>query len=305
MNAQRKQAMDKQTEKMLRDKERILMAVLHRLTMTYGIRGHQLTFSEGDAQIQGGFSPSSNAGIKPGDLVVCITSGIHPWTVGIAASEYDPHAGGLKVREIGSNRICDVSNDSFYRITGIHPDTFWTYDQNEFVGKVKKAYRKLSDWGHRYRGVEFDGETARIVIGEVHNGAMGPVTKPYYITLPWSPKTTIKAIVAAMEAQGYGTNTFEIDWEGWKRAVKDSMNNSVFCALHGKREKEIRRPHKDKHCEICYYLEHFGDTATTDSTLIRHRDTFRHQGIFDGESERGPYKYHLFTNLNLVESPHA
>lgn len=283
---------DKEELKMLRDKERILMTIISEVFRTYGLQTHRMTFSEGDRRID-----LHCDDVKKGDLVVSTTSGIHPWTVGFAASDYDRNTGTLKVQEIGSSRICNISNESFMRISGIRPELLRLYDQNEFELKVKKAYKKLKTYWHRYRGVEFDGDSARIAIDEAFGG-MDIDTKPYFITLPWSTKTTIKAIAQAMREQGYGEREFEIDWESFKRSCQKALENMVFCALHRQRKPETTYAHQEKHCRDCYYLEHFGDIVQCSSDLVA-KDRFQHQCLVDAEHEGRKYQAHLFKNIDM------
>jgi len=152
-----------------------------------------------------------------GELVVCRTStGIqqNPWLISFVHEQgipHDPH--GLCLRAIGTDKLCNYGNESYVRVVGIHEKFLWEGDKQSAATKIHKALRSLLNYGHRFRGIEFDKENtgiAYVYIGEVFGGGLGKqATKPYKLTVSFTKKTTIKAIAKQMKEQGCGTREFE------------------------------------------------------------------------------------------------
>ena len=150
-----------------------------------------------------------------GDLVVCATSARrrqNPWIVSFVEEVDIPNdPRGLCLRAIGRKELCNYGNESFIRITGIPERLMYEGAQQRFVEKLSKALVCNPDsYGHRYRGVKFpDDRTAVVSIGQVFGGFGSDRTKPYTITIPFTAKTSIKAISAALLKGGLGTRKFE------------------------------------------------------------------------------------------------
>lgn len=154
---------------------------------------------------------------KIGDLVSCRTSaGIKQNTFVIAFVESvgtpnDPN--GLLLRAIGTNDLCNYSNEEFVEIIGIPKSLLWMGEQRRFQEKVQKVLRKLNTYVHRFRGLEFIGDDeADVYFGEVFGGAMAnKATNPYAIRVKFDRKTTLKSIVKQLKDGGFGTRKFEPD----------------------------------------------------------------------------------------------
>lgn len=152
---------------------------------------------------------------QKGELVGCATSIGRQQNKWLISFVEGPHgkgdSGGLALRAIGTDDICDYSNESFMRITGIPERFLWEGDKHQFSLKLQKALRHFDSYGHRFRGLEFpEPGTAHVFIGEVFGG-MGRDTKPYRIDIKFDKKTTIKSVIKQMEAQGFDKREFEVD----------------------------------------------------------------------------------------------
>lgn len=152
---------------------------------------------------------------KRGDLVVCFTSTgrqQNPWLISfVEADGCKDDAHGLLLRAIGTDRLCDYSNESFIRITGIPARLLWEGDQYQFSIKLHRALSKIGNYMHVFRGLEFpESNRAIIYIGE-RWGGLGKSTKPYTVEIPFTKRMSIKAIVAALETNGFGIREFEPD----------------------------------------------------------------------------------------------
>ncbi len=142
-----------------------------------------------------------------GDLVICSTSGMfnqHPWVVGWVVSIQDQNA--MTLRELGSDRLCNIGNDSFYVVRGVPKDMLLEGAEREFCRKVVKAFVRGDEYTYRYGGVDIEGRQATIWIREVFGGGK---SKPFVCTLTWNKRTSIKSILAEMRAAGYGSRNFE------------------------------------------------------------------------------------------------
>ncbi|MHC4864604.1 MAG: hypothetical protein ACYTEX_10995 [Planctomycetota bacterium] len=188
----------------LNDRERVLMMLAQRLIKP-DLRGNEYEKKQG-------FPYADYEKPKKGDLVVCQSSGIHPYSVGFAVSDYEPNTAALRVREIGSGRVCHVSNESFVVIRNIHKDELLEGRQRAFLAKVHKAFMRGDQYCYRYGGLDFDGDTVRIWIREVFGGHLHGTDQesvPFCAEMKWNGRTSIKAILQAMQDAGYGTREFE------------------------------------------------------------------------------------------------
>jgi len=153
--------------------------------------------------------------VQKGDLVSCWTSTTrqqNPFLVSFVEGPAD-NGDGLLLRAIGTDRLSNYGNEQFIRITGIPERLLWEGDKRAFAIKVNKAFRKLDNMWHCFRGLRFDPDNqqlAYIFVGERFGGGEKP-TKPYRIDITYTKRTTIKSIIQQMKEQGYGTRQFEPD----------------------------------------------------------------------------------------------
>lgn len=182
------------------DKERILMTIITRMA--------KLDLSGYDEKQ--GFPRVSIDEPKPGDLVVCKSSGPHPYAVGWAVSEHDPHGAALTIREIGTERTCHVSNDSFYVLKGFGPDAFLEGKQRGLRDKVMKAFRRGDEYAYRYGGLSFPEPGVAVLLVREVWGGLAHKSLPFPVEIKWNSRTSIKAILQAMRDAGYGTRVFDL-----------------------------------------------------------------------------------------------
>ncbi len=201
------------------DRERILTTVIRQLATTQSLRpraaGQWSSEPYRDDHGSGHyvhFAPWKKA--EKGDLVVAKTSGtVHEYLIGFYVEPLTEDLGGAVIREIGSERLCNYSNESFDPIVGLTKEQLLEGERYKVQQKVLKAFQKGREYVYRYGGVDIEAETLTIWVREVFGGYAGDGTrsKPFAVTMPWSKKTTVRAILAAMRAQGYGTFQFERD----------------------------------------------------------------------------------------------
>jgi len=209
------------TKPKLTDRERILSHVIAGLASTSILAQRGDTFTE--VSFNRGFDSDCYVHFvryrKPvkGDLVIGTTGfvrGVHEYSIGFYVEPLDPSIGGAVIREIGSQRLCNYSNEEFVPIVGLYREDLFEGHEYIMSRKVKAAFAKGGDYWHRYSKVEFSEENkvrkVKIWVREVFGGMdRGKESQPYAIEMEWTPKTSIKAILAAMRAGGYGTRKFE------------------------------------------------------------------------------------------------
>ena len=195
------------------DKERILLTIINRLYFQYSqkipweSKPDGVYFAPWMGSVCDGFG-----NLKPGMLVMCMTSrNIHDWTVGIL---YEKIYDGWAIKEIGSDRICNVTNEAFIPIEGMSEISLLTGDNFKFYQKVLKVFRKSNLFNYRFGGIEIiEKRKWKIFIREAFGG-IGLLEKneesvPFFCIVEWNKKTAIKFILQKMIEAGYGTKKFE------------------------------------------------------------------------------------------------
>lgn len=198
----------------LPDKERLLVYLITELCstqlMTGGFRRDWKRVGNDSEYVHFEFTDYED--LKVGDLVCCQTSGIHAFTIGYIVAKTDPDWHGCTIREIGSSRTCNISNESFYAIRGLDEPWTWEGDDYQFYCKVVKAFWKTGDDWYRFGGLKFnDDGTATMTVREKFGGALGTDQEsvPFDVTTKWAPKMSIKSIVQVLKDGGVGTRKFE------------------------------------------------------------------------------------------------
>ena len=196
----------------LTDRERILTHVAR------GLQSTMLTRPNGSVFKAESFTDKFGTSVhfayyrkpEPGDLVIGTTGGVSRWTIGWYVEPSPSDLGGALLREIGSDKLCNYSNERFVPIVGLDPLDTLEGDQYAMLIKVYKAFRKGGEYLYRFGGLDFDGDDAVIWIRAAFGGRFsGGEAKPFPVRLVWTKRTPIKTILAVMVAGGYGTREFE------------------------------------------------------------------------------------------------
>jgi len=122
------------------DKSRILMEIIRGLysTLLFKVRDHNY-YNEGLKREYVHFDYSNN-NIQKGDLVMGTSIMPHDYFIGWVEEVLS--YGHCMIRELGSNRVCDYSNEGFVKIVGLRPEQLWEQEHREFYQKVLKAFRR-------------------------------------------------------------------------------------------------------------------------------------------------------------------
>ena len=188
------------------DKERILLNLIKRISITYmDSKEHEGVHF---AHYLGGFCSGGN--LKAGMLVLCMSSGIHDWTIGYLKEKIND---GWAVKELDSDRLCNISNESFLPIQGLNKTELFTGDDYIFYNKVLTAFFRGSEYWYRFGGIDIiEKRKWKIWIREAFGGTNlkeGMKSIPFFLEIKWNKKTSIKYILQKMKDAGYGTRGFE------------------------------------------------------------------------------------------------
>ena len=167
------------------DKERILMVIASRiipgLMCCYNIK-------ERDEYVKSCLLHKEN--LKRGDLVMASTT-ITPndFMIGFV-DRLDLENGCVVIREIGSKRLCNYFNESFYVINKSHLG----YEilegiQYKTYQKVLKAFGKYTDYCTRFKSISFNGNMCT-----VQSRRMFSNDTDNEWTFEYNSKTSIKSI---------------------------------------------------------------------------------------------------------------
>ena len=193
----------------MNDKERILMTIIDRLYSTQVLALNGIRESMFVDEIMGHdyvhFGAYDDRKVKPGDLVLAQTGRVDDFKIGWVESTVTHDT--CIIREIGSDRLCRYSNESFIRIVGLHDELLLEGDQYQFKLKVLKAFsRGEHSYIYRYGGIEFpEPRKARFWIRCIFGGVPPGSKKPFPVEMKWNKRTTIKSILQNMIDAGYGT----------------------------------------------------------------------------------------------------
>lgn len=122
------------------DKERVLMTIIKSFYIKYINSDIELLYR------------CNSSEIKIGDLVLAVTGKIHElqdFTIGYVVEINNEH--DMTLREIGSNRICNISNELFYKIPIdllIDKNYLLEGEKYKIYEKVLKAISKCDDYFH-------------------------------------------------------------------------------------------------------------------------------------------------------------
>ena len=179
------------------------------------------------------------APIKPGDIVRCKTNPNHGW--GIAKLVEQTGHSTYVLREIGGDKLCNMSNESVDVLRFMAPARLYTGVKYRIykwaTGKAfSERYNPGADYFKRCGGVEFN-EDVLVIWSRAHIGAMNKKSddgqtlhaQPKRFTMKWSNKTRLKDIVTAMNEQGfqeefpYAPEEPTEGQEGYTKFTKDTL----------------------------------------------------------------------------------
>lgn len=142
------------------------------------------------------FEKCKESNLEVGDLILCVTSGYHDWTIGYLVEKGEGFCDKpWVIKELVGERLCNISNDSFYKIPIEIPQSI------ALCGKQRVIYEKcLKAMNHYYmtkfKDLEFDGNICTLNTRKSFSNDLY-----YSVSFPYNSKTTIKSIVALIETK--------------------------------------------------------------------------------------------------------
>lgn len=195
----------------MNDRERILTTIIRNLytTQLFCSRGmSELDFVDKyNGQIYTHFGVNETLPIQVGDLVIGVTGGIADFSIGFVHEIHN--TSHMVIREIGTNRLCNYSNESFKRITGLSETELLEGEQYLFYRKLLKAFGKADDYWYRFGGTKFHPENIVEVWIRQRYGGLTEPSMPFSFTMKWNKRMSIKKIIETMRENGYGTREFD------------------------------------------------------------------------------------------------
>jgi hypothetical protein len=201
----------KKQNKTMTDKERIFAHIINQLSFTqtlcHGGDGYRSeTYRDGRGREYVHFANSEKPVV--GDLVLAKTGLVSEWKIGFYHQKlYD----GAVIREIGTGRLCNYTNEGFVPIRGINRIDLLEGAEYQFYRRVLLAFRKGGEYNYRFSDIIFhEGDLVSVFVREPFDGRLKDRESiPFEIKFKWNRKMTIKRISEVLREGGYGTKEFE------------------------------------------------------------------------------------------------
>lgn len=133
-----------------------------------------------------------------GDLVRATSSGVHPFTWGYIVKLQDEPYGTWVVRDLVSDRVCNIENVSFYVLRGIPERRLLWGHQRAFFIKVQKAIKNLGDHVCRFQDITFEAPRRATLTVRPHMWAVPNSHRELAAStvMEFTPRTPIRTIEA-------------------------------------------------------------------------------------------------------------
>lgn len=205
------------------DKERILTNIIKRLHYTtttgrrHGYARDQFVETGGSGQENLSVHFAAYEEPRPGDLVLAATSrDAHEWVIGFYVEKLPGDYGGAVIREIGTDNLCNYSNERFYPLRGMAQELLFYGIKYKIHARLKYAFlmanRHVNHSGCRtMQECVFEGNTVRIKVGDYYGNYGGPKKSlPFTIQIQWEEKDTHSTLLRKMLREGMCSREFEL-----------------------------------------------------------------------------------------------
>lgn len=132
---------------------------------------------------------NKNSKPKIDDLVLARTSGLHDFTIGYVVDIKSDSE--MTIREIGTQRTCNIGNEMFYSIDKEHLYENYLLEglQYKTYCKVMKAISNVDGYTYRFHSIDFNDNKCTVNLRLIFEDSITKTT-----TFNYSSKTTIKEI---------------------------------------------------------------------------------------------------------------
>lgn len=111
------------------------------------------------------------------------------------------------IQRLGTEDTCWWGNERFYKVVNFNKDIILTPIQLHFKDELILAISKKGEYLHRFGGVEFDGDTAKVAIRKIFASKND---KPYYLQVDHISRfknKTYRAVANELYRLGYGDDS--------------------------------------------------------------------------------------------------
>lgn len=222
----------------LDDKTRVLMNIIESLlfTMSLGRKDSNGLWVDYRNEVDAQFADNHLVKPKPGDIVMCSTGRINQWKIAYFVKDCRDGWGGYHLlREIGSDRLCRMSNERLETLIGVPSSLLLDGLRQKIhrwatVEAFSEKYNPKSDYFVRCGGAEFIGDDViRIwvrphIVAQEKRAEDGKTlhAQPWSVDVSFSKKTRLKDIVSALIAAGYPRE--------WEYTEDEPTNGMAGCA---------------------------------------------------------------------------
>lgn len=169
------------------DKERVLLHIISRCYPKYLLGMY-------DTDRLDLFNKNCSSAIRTGDLVLAVSSGLHDYTVGYVMDRNSDSE--MVIREIGSEKTCNISNEMFYKIDkDLLSDTVLLegVEYKTYI-KVSKAISNAGGYSQKFHSITFNDDVCTVNLRKMFTNE---ILKSF--SFKYNSKTTIKEIETKME----------------------------------------------------------------------------------------------------------
>ena len=177
----------------LTDKDRILMQVVqaaYSMWLSQECRGHNLKGSEYQLKFK------TEEHIKKDDLVFAVTSQPNDFKIGFFV-KWDQYPSSAVIREIGSEKTCVYSNESFVGIMNINEIHLLDGVERQIYIKCRTAIGRADPYDVLFRDIAFKDGTVTLSIRKKWSN-----DERFSLSFTYSKRTTIKSILALIKKAG-------------------------------------------------------------------------------------------------------
>lgn len=146
------------------DKERILTYIINRCSALIMFNG--ISLLDDDKKVKFEYINSDCSNLKIGDLVECTNFITTAYDIGFVHEIKTPYE--LVIREIGTKRLCNYSNQQFKIIRNIPKEVLHEGINYEFYRKCQKCFRKGEIYWYAFEDFEITDKEIIIEFRQCH-----------------------------------------------------------------------------------------------------------------------------------------
>lgn len=208
----------------MNDKDRILTTLVDELASSRllgrqadGLAGAHGIIADHNGFVRAQFLSDYLVRPKPGDIVRCLTSRDHSWKISRFVEDHGGASGGhYLLREIGSQRLCRIGNESLETLVGVHPHLLYEGHQHRVhrwatVSAFQEKHNPSTNnrYAARPGRCEFLGDVVRVWVrahifsDEKVVDGVKLYAQRWHVDVPFTKRTRLRDIVQALTDAGF------------------------------------------------------------------------------------------------------